>query len=175
MTNRSPLTKDVLILNQNYEPLSITEAKKAFIISYLGKAQIIETYDGINLNTVDDSYPVPSVVRLKHYVRMSRRKLSPTRKNILKRDGFRCQYCGTKSGPMTVDHIIPKTMGGTDTWENLICACVKCNTRKGNHSLSEAGYKPLHTPRKPRFFYLMHNIVNIPDPNWRPYLFLDPL
>lgn len=175
MTNKNPLAREVLILNQNYEPLSVTEVKKAFIISYLGKAQIVETYRGIKLNTVNKSYPVPSIVRLRSYVRISRRRLSPTRKNILKRDGYRCQYCGTKIGPMTVDHIIPKTMGGRETWENLVCACVKCNTRKGNRSLKEAHFELIRVPRKPHFFYLLHNIVKAPDPSWRPYLFLDPL
>jgi 5-methylcytosine-specific restriction endonuclease McrA len=171
----NPLSKEVLVLNQNYEPLSITGVKKAFVISYLGKAQVIETYDGQKLHTVNESYPIPSVVRLKHYVRIAHRKLSPTRKNILRRDEFTCQYCGTKVGPMTVDHVIPKKWGGNDTWENLVCACVKCNTRKGDNSLKEAGFELLRAPRKPRFFYLRYNILNIPDPNWRPYLFLDPL
>lgn len=175
MTMKNPLTREVLILNQNYEPLSVTEVKKAFVISYLGKAQVIETYSGVQLNTVSKSYPVPSVVRLKNYVRISRRTISPTRKNILKRDGYRCQYCGTKSGPMTVDHVISRTMRGRDTWENLVCACVKCNTRKGNRSLKEAAFELIRAPRRPQFFYLIHNIVSIPDPNWRPYLFLDPL
>jgi len=171
---RNPLAKEVLILNQNYEPLSVTEVKKAFVISYLGKAQVVETYKGLQLNTVSKSFPVPSVVRLKNYVKITKRKLSPTRRNILKRDGYQCQYCGTKVGPMTVDHIIPKTMGGKDTWENLVCACVKCNSRKGNRSLKEAGFELIRTPRRPHFFYLIYNIVEIPDPTWRPYLFLDP-
>lgn len=175
MTRKNPLSREVLILNQNYEPLSVTEVKKAFVISFLGKAQVIETYKGESLNTINASFPVPSVVRLKNYVRIARRTLSPTRKNILKRDGYRCQYCGTKIGPMTVDHVIPRTMGGKDTWENLVCACVKCNTRKGDRSLREARFELIRVPRRPHFFYLVHNIINIPDPTWRPYLFLDPL
>ena len=175
MTYKNPLAREVLILNQNYEPLSVTEVKKAFIISYLGKAQVVETYKGIQLNTVNHSFPVPSIVRLRKYVRISRRTISPTRRNVLKRDGYRCQYCGTKTGPMTVDHVIPRTMRGKDSWENLVCACAKCNTRKGNRSIKEAEFELIRAPRKPHFFYLIHNIVNIPDPNWRPYLFLDPL
>jgi 5-methylcytosine-specific restriction endonuclease McrA len=175
MSEHNPLSREVLILNQNYEPLSVTGVKKAFIISYLGKAQVIETYEDLHLRTVDRCFPVPSVVRLKDYIRITRRSISPTRKNILKRDGYRCQYCGTKSGPMTVDHVIPRTMGGKDTWENLVCACVKCNTRKGKRSLKESSFALLRAPRKPHFFYLIHNILNIPHPTWRPYLFLDPL
>ncbi len=174
MTPNNALSREALILNQNYEPLSVTEAKKAFVIFYLGKAQIVESYKGIKLNTVRSSYPVPSIVRLKKYVSISRRTISPTRRNILKRDGYRCQYCRTKNGPMTVDHIIPKTMHGKDTWENLVCACTKCNTKKGNRTLRESGLELIRAPRKPHFFYLVHNIVNIPDPTWRPYLFLDP-
>lgn len=173
MRRENPLAREVLILNQNYEPLSVTEVKRAFVISYLGKAQVIETYEGLHLNTVRKTYPVPSVVRLKSYVKISRRTISPTRRNILKRDEYRCQYCGTKVGPMTVDHIIPKTMGGKDVWENLVCACVNCNSRKGNRSLREAGFELIRPPRKPYFFYLIHNIIKIPDPTWRPYLFLD--
>ncbi len=175
MINNNSLSREVLILNQNYEPLSVTHVKKAFIISYLGKAQIIEIYKGVHLNTIDKSFPVPSVVRLRNYVRISRRTISPTRKNILKRDAYRCQYCGTKIGPMTVDHIIPKTLNGKDTWENLTCACVRCNTKKGNRTPTESGAKLMRAPRKPHFFYLIHNIVNVPHPTWRPYLFLDPM
>ncbi|MFQ5907070.1 MAG: HNH endonuclease [bacterium] len=167
------LSRSVLVLNQNYEPLSVTEAKRAIVLIYLGKAELVEKYDGIKVRSVYCSTPLPSVVRLVFFVRVHRRAIAPSRKNVMKRDGYSCQYCGTSEGPMTTDHVIPRRLGGRDSWENLVCACVKCNNQKGDRSAREAGLTLVRTPRKPHFFTFMTSLTKIPDMRWKRYLFLD--
>ncbi|MGC8654298.1 MAG: HNH endonuclease, partial [Candidatus Kryptoniota bacterium] len=121
----------MLILNQNYEPLTICNWKKAVVLLYLGKAEIVERSDGKMLHSVSTTIPMPSIVRLSVFYRVPHKRVILSRKNILRRDGNRCQYCGRGDLPLTVDHIIPKTRGGEDSWENLVCACIRCNNKKG--------------------------------------------
>ncbi|MGB8658348.1 MAG: HNH endonuclease [Candidatus Zixiibacteriota bacterium] len=167
------LYKDVLILNQNYEPLTVCSAKRAVVLVYLGKAEIIEKYDGCTVRSVSLSIPVPSVVRLGFYVHVPNKRILLSRKNIIKRDGHCCQYCGEKGSPMTVDHIIPRIYGGKDTWENLVCACITCNNIKGNHTPEQAGLSLLRQPRRPTYITFIQQFVGISDQRWRQYLFLD--
>lgn len=167
------LSRNVLVLNQNYEPLSITKAKRAIVLIYLGKAEVVEGYDGIKVRSVYSNIPLPSVVRLVFFVRVHRRAITLSRKNIMKRDGYSCQYCGTSEGPMTTDHVIPRRLGGKDTWENLVSACTKCNNHKGDHSPKEAGLTLIRRPKKPHFFTFVNSLITISDVKWRRYLFLD--
>jgi len=109
------LNRNVLVLNQNYEPLSVCSVKRAVILVYLGKAEIIEKHDGYMIRSVSVSIPLPSVVRLGFYIHVPHKRILLTRKNIIQRDGHRCQYCGENHGAMTVDHVIPKIYGGKDT------------------------------------------------------------
>ncbi len=99
--------KQVLMLNQNFEPLSVCTVKRAVIMMYLGKAQIVETLDGYILRSEKSEVFVPSVIRLDYYVKVPIKRIMLTRKNIIKRDGGLCQYCGGKRGQMTVDHVVP--------------------------------------------------------------------
>jgi len=165
------LNRKVLVLNQNYEPLSICSAKRALVMVFLGKAEVVE--EAGTVHTVSRALPLPSVVRLWMYVHKPRNDIPLTKRNILRRDGHRCQYCGTTQGPMTVDHVIPKDMGGKDTWENLVCCCVRCNNRKGNRTPEQAGMKLIRPPKRPNFLYFVHTFVGEPDPSWKPYLFMD--
>ena len=167
------LSRNVLVLNQNYEPLSVCTVKRAVILLYLGKAEIIERYDGQTIHSISWSIPTPSVVRLGYYVRMPSKTVLLSRKNIVKRDGHRCQYCGESSGPMTVDHVIPKIYGGKDSWDNLVCACIKCNNIKGNKTPEQAGLKLWRRPKKPNQITFIQQFIGIEDKNWKPYLFLD--
>ena len=128
----------MLVLNHNYEPLSVCNVKKAIILLYLGKAELIAALDGKLLHSVSRTMPFPSVVRLSIYVRVPFKKIVLSRKNILRRDGHKCQYCGRSEVGLTVDHVIPRARGGEDTWENLVCACVKCNNKKGDRTPAEA-------------------------------------
>lgn len=167
------LHRNVLVLNQNYEPLSVCTVKRAIVLVYLGKAEIIEKHDGYMIRSVSLSFQVPSVVRLGFYIKVPNKRILLTRKNIIKRDGHRCQYCGQNHGSMTVDHVIPKIYGGNDTWENLVCACLKCNNIKGNRTPEQAELKLLRRPKRPNHITFIQQFIGISDQRWKQYLFLD--
>jgi len=162
----------VLILNQNYEAVSVTDETKAFLLVWLNKAEMLESYDNLALKTVTRSYPVPSIIKLKRYVAIPYRTILLSRKNVLRRDNHRCQYCQTVAPDLTVDHVIPRAAGGQDSWENLVAACRKCNHKKGNRTPEQAGMKLLNKPFKPNYvLFLRQNMVKIHE-KWKPYLFL---
>ena len=167
------LNGNVLVLNQNYEPLSVCSVRRAVVLVYLGKAQIIEKHDGYKIRSVSLAIPMPSVVRLGFYIHVPHKRVLLTRKNIVKRDGHRCQYCGADHAAMTVDHVVPKLYGGRDTWENLVCACIKCNNIKGNRAPDQAGLKLLRQPKRPTQITFIQQFVGISDQRWKQYLFLD--
>ncbi|MCK4352245.1 HNH endonuclease [candidate division WOR-3 bacterium] len=166
------VNKACLVLNQNYEPLSITRVKRAFCLIYLGKAEVVEPYS-FKIHSISTSFVAPSVLRLLYFIHVKRPSLPLTKRNILKRDNYTCQYCGAQNVSMTTDHIIPKKLGGEDSWENMVCACVRCNNKKGDSTLEKAGLKLIKRPKKPHFFFIIHNLVTIPDTRWRQYLFID--
>lgn len=167
------VSRKVLVLNQNYEPLSVCNVKKAIVLLYLGKAELIEACDGLLLRSVSMSMPLPSIVRLSIYVRVPYKKIVLTRKNILRRDGHKCQYCGKGEVSLTVDHVVPKARGGLDVWENLVCACVACNNRKGDRTPHEAEM-PLHRrPIRPNHVMFIRDYVGTLDERWKPYLFMN--
>jgi len=167
------LNKNVLVLNQNYEPLSVCSVRRAVIMLLLGKVETIETLDGFRLNTVSSSVRVPSVVRLGIYIKAPRKRIYLSRKNVIKRDGHKCMYCGRTDGAMTVDHIIPKRLGGKDTWENLVCACMKCNNRKGDNLIDKVNMRLLKKPSKPNHITFIQRFIGVSDDRWRPYLFME--
>ena len=167
------LKTQVLVLNQNYEPMSITNAKKAIILIFLEKAEIIENHDNFKVRSIHLSLPLPSIIRLTRYINVPRKRIILSRKNIIKRDNHQCQYCGTKVGPVTVDHILPKGRGGGDSWENLVCACTKCNNKKRNRTPEEAGMILLKKPRKPSHLFFIRYFIGKLDNRWKPYLFMN--
>ncbi len=163
----------MLILNQNYEPLSVCNVKKAIVLLFLGKAELIEASDGRLLHSVSMSMPFPSVVRLSVFVRVPYKKIILSRKNILRRDGHRCQYCGRGDVALTVDHVIPRARGGEDTWENLVCACVHCNNSKGDRTPAESHLKLLRPTIRPNHVMFIRHFVGTIDERWKPYLFMN--
>lgn len=167
------INRHVLMLNQNYEPLTVCSARRAIVLLFQGKAEMIESADGLKLRTVRADYALPSIVRLWQYRKVPYKRIMLTRKNVLLRDGHQCQYCGTHKGPMTVDHIVPKTGNGADSWENMVCACVKCNNKKGNRSPEKAGMKLLKRPSRPTHIDFIQRYIGVNDQRWRPYLFMD--
>ncbi|MDH4156528.1 MAG: HNH endonuclease [candidate division Zixibacteria bacterium] len=170
--NGTVVNKRVLMLNQNYEPLTICSARRAIVLLFSGKAEMIAPADGLRIRTVSTSYALPSVVRLWQYRKVPFKSIMLTRKNIIIRDGNRCQYCGSPRGPMTVDHVIPKTMGGKETWTNLVCACAKCNNRKGDRTPEQVNMKLLKRPTRPSYIMFIQRDREISE-QWRPYLFID--
>lgn len=166
------LSGNVLVLNQGYEPISVCSVKKAFMLMYLSKAELVEHRSGVTIKSMRTAYPFPSVIRLQSYIRVPYKRVELSRKNIMRRDSFRCQYCGSHSHPLTLDHVIPKSRGGGDVWENLVAACIPCNNRKGSRTPEEAGLRLLSTPRKPNHIvYLSHFMGKVDEP-WKQYLFI---
>lgn len=166
------LNRSVLLLNQNYEPLSICGLKKAVVLIYLGKAEAIEN-DVLWLHSVSTKMPVPNVVRLIRYARAPKRKILLNRRNLLIRDKHVCQYCGRRVHPLTIDHVVPKQFGGKDTWENLVIACLPCNNRKANRTPEQAEMKLLNRPKRPNPFFFFQHFLGSKHKSWRPYLFMD--
>ncbi len=165
------LNRPVLLLNQNYEPLSVCRTKRALILVLTRKAEPVEN-SGKELHTVNMSIPIPSVLRLNYYVRVRRREVPLTKRNILRRDNNTCQYCGVRDGVMTTDHVTPKALGGADSWENMVCACAKCNALKGNRTPAQANMRLLSKPKAPHYVtFAINALGEIPDV-WRQYLFL---
>ena len=173
MQASSIVNRRVLLLNQNYEPLSVCSARRAIVLVFEGKAEMIEPADGLRLRTVTTSYALPAVVRLWQYRKVPYKRIMLTRKNVILRDDNRCQYCGTSKGPMTVDHVIPKTMGGTDSWSNLVCACSRCNNKKGDRTPEQVGLKLIRRPSRPSYITFIQRHYGVAE-QWRPYLFIDP-
>ena len=165
------LNRRVLVLNQSYEPLMVIGAKRAVILLLNEKVDSLENYRE-KIHSAYISLPLPSVINLKHYARIRRKEIVLSRKNFLKRDSHTCQYCGVRSVPMTIDHVISRKKGGEETWDNLVAACVPCNTRKGNHSPREAQMVLVKTPRKPTMILHLQKFVKQFQNSWRPYLFM---
>jgi len=137
----------------------------------MGKAEIVTTADGLRVHSVTDSLPVPSILRLSRYIKVKRREVPLTKPNIIRRDDNTCQYCGSTNVKMTLDHVVPRMYGGGDSWENLVCACESCNSRKGNRTPQEAGMPLKKDPRRPHFFTFVLDSIGEPPEEWRPYLF----
>jgi len=128
--------------------------------------------NGRQIRSVSTHFPFPSIVRLNRYRRIPFTEIILSRKNIIRRDSHRCQYCGTTHPPITVDHVIPKAQGGPDTWDNLTAACIRCNNRKGDRTPEQAGMKLRSKPRRPSHIsFIIHSMQDI-DKHWKPYLFM---
>ena len=161
----------MLVLNQNYEPMLVCNARRALVMLFLNRAEMVEPSD-LRVCAVRRSMPLPSVVRLSRYIHRPRQEVKLTRQNILRRDHYTCQYCATTHGSMTADHVVPRSQGGEDTWENLVCACMACNNKKGDHSLYQARMTLQKKPRKPQYITFLQYSIKTPDQRWKPYLFL---
>jgi 5-methylcytosine-specific restriction endonuclease McrA len=161
----------VLILNNNFEPIAVCGVERAVVLNYLNRAEMVEVNKGKVLRSQHTSIEAPSVVRLTRYVRNLHRDVPFNKRNVMKRDKFTCQYCGATDVAMTVDHVIPRSLGGPNSWENLVCACKKCNSIKGDKPLHACGLKLKRRPRKPSYFsFILNTVENIPD-HWKSYLF----
>ena len=164
------MNSHVLLLNQNFVPLTVCSARRAVVMVWTGKAEIIES-TGRFIHSVSMRYDIPSIIRLLGFVNVSHRfKIQPTKQNILKRDHGICQYCGKSEGPMTVDHVIPRSQGGGETWENLVCACSMCNNKKDDKTIDEVGMKLIRKPKKPGFgLFILSTKLSL-NSSWRQYI-----
>ena len=161
----------MLVLNQSYEPISVCNVKRAIVLLLLTKAELIAEREQRRVHAISSSLPYPSIIRLVAYIHLPYKKIELSRRNIIRRDNSRCQYCGTSRPPLTVDHVMPKSRNGGDTWENLVCACIRCNNRKGNRTPEEAKMKLARPPRKPTHVTFIKDFGGVIDEKWKPYLF----
>ena len=145
--------------------------RRAIVLAFLGKAEIVSKVNGKKIHSVYRSFDYPSIVRLALYVRVPYKRIILSRKNILRRDNHKCQYCGSGLH-LTIDHIIPKSRGGEDSWENLITACIKCNNKKGNRTVEEAGMHLRTNPKKPSHITFMKSVAGNMEDSWKPFLFV---
>ncbi|MFZ5709768.1 MAG: HNH endonuclease [Pseudomonadota bacterium] len=140
-----------LVLNADYRPLSyyplsLWPWQEAIKAVFLDRVTILAEYDEV-VRSQRAVFRIPSVVVLKEYIR-PRKRVAFTRFNLFLRDEFCCQYCGSK-GDLTFDHVVPRSRGGTTSWENVVAACAPCNLRKGNRSLKQSGLSLRRRPMQP--------------------------
>ena len=168
----------VLLLNASYEPLTVLPLRRAVGL-WLRDRVDAASEDAIRINGAESGLDLPRVIRLRRYVNVPRRKARWSRMGVFHRDGFTCIYCGIQPGDQqkgvvmtsrdfTLDHILPKSRGGRNSWGNTACACARCNQRKGDRTPHEAGMKLLWEPKMPRVDYLVAS-GEVPD-SWKIYL-----
>lgn len=159
----------VLVLNASYEPLNITSWRRAVILLIKNKAEQVEH----NGKCVYKEFPLPTVIRLRHYIQVPYKEIPLTRRNILHRDGHTCQYCGYTGEDLTLDHVVPRSRGGGDSWENIVTACVRCNVKKGSRTPREASMVLAHNPRRPYsslYFEISRHLRSGVHQEWRKYI-----
>ena len=170
------LDASVLVLNRVYMPVRVTSARRAFVLLFGERAEVIslederyasydcDTWTELSayrdlfapdtdwVRTVRLNIAVPKIIRLLGYDRLPKRHVKLNRRNVYARDHSTCQYCGKRfsTSELTLDHVIPRSLGGENTWENLVCACVKCNSRKGGGTPKKAGMRLIRAPETPR-------------------------
>jgi 5-methylcytosine-specific restriction endonuclease McrA len=150
------MTKQVLVLNAGYEPLSLVSVRRAVVLLLREKAELLEATQQM-LSSAHQTLPVPLVIRLVHYVKLPHRRVPATRAAVMLRDAYVCQYCGESPGRanLTVDHVIPRSRGGKHGWENLVTACKRCNQKKGSYLLDEAMMSLIRRPFEPSYVALV--------------------
>jgi 5-methylcytosine-specific restriction endonuclease McrA len=174
MTSPDRLRRPVLVLNASYEPINVCAARRAIVLVLKGVAST-EEHAHAHVHSSRQALRLPSVIRLLEYRRIPVQTRSLSRKNILLRDRYTCQYCldTRPSSELTLDHVVPRSRGGESTWENLVACCLRCNNRKGNRTPEEAGLKLARSPRPFSLHtsrHLMRMLARGED-KWRKYLF----
>ncbi len=191
------LDQQVLVLNRLWQPVNLCSARRAFALLFLGHAQAVHTdpermfethdaaswleisrdYDGPDLvHTVTHRFRVPAIIVATRYDRLPRQEVKFSRQNVFLRDGHTCQYCGVahEAKQLNLDHVVPRQKGGKTTWENVVCSCIRCNTRKANKLPAEARMFPLKEPRPPRWRPLFsaanREVGRLLHESWRHFL-----
>lgn len=158
-----------LVLNAGYEPLAIVSFRRALVLVLCGKATVVERVEGRPVMSATRAYDRPAVVVLTRYVHVPRaRRVPVSRRGVLRRDAFRCAYCGRQAS--TIDHVLPRSRGGADSWENLVACCQRCNSTKSDHTPQEMDWHLRVTPRPPHGAHWTVRGAERADPCWEPYL-----
>ena len=155
----------ILVLNYDYTPLNVTSFTKGFKLVYKGKAEVLKESEN-PINAGIKKFVRPVIIRLLKYVRYRVKSIKVNRHRIYKRDGGRCVYCGSQK-QLTIDHVIPKSRGGTNSWTNLVTCCNKCNVIKADRTPTEAGMQLIVTPYEPEIFSNILN--NTIESVWKEY------
>jgi 5-methylcytosine-specific restriction endonuclease McrA len=158
-----------LKLDATYRPIGVVDCLEALVMCIVGKATAVEEYEE-EISSPSITFKIPSVIVLKTVVKFISTGFRPSRNNILWRDKNQCQYCGVIESPrdMTIDHVIPRSRGGENTWSNLVTCCKKCNQKKGNRTPEEANISLLNKPVKPKNSILRQ--ISDVQPIWNIYL-----
>ena len=172
--NFDRLHRPVLVLNASYEPINICAARRALVLILKGVASA-EEHIPTMMYSRRTCLPLPSVIRLLEYRRIPHQTRALSRKNIMMRDRYVCQYCHQvfNSADLTLDHVIPRSRGGETTWENLVASCNPCNNRKGNRTPEESGMRLLRLPL-PFSVHTSRHLMRLlakSDEQWQKYLF----
>ncbi len=174
------MQRRVLLLNgSTWEPLSVVTVPRAINLVLAGKAVVVEE-SGNYVRSIRDKFVIPSVIALRTYINVPRRRAHWSRRGVLVRDDYTCIYCNIEPGMLqkgkvltktdfTIDHILPKSRNGKDNWSNTACACAVCNHKKGNRLPHEAGMKLLWEPKTPRTSYLVIALGTGPTV-WKRYI-----
>lgn len=160
----------VLLLNASYEPLTTLPVRRAVLLVLREKAVIVhDDTSGAKFRSATLALSVPSVIRLVRFVKVPFRARVPlTRAALMRRDDYHCAYCGRRAE--TIDHVIPRSRGGTHAWENCVASCMTCNIRKADRLLEEIGWASRVTPVAPRGAHWRLIGAHHGDPQWAPYL-----
>ena len=164
------MLEPVLVLNANFEPINICSTRRAMGLLLTGKAGMVVNGRGY-IRTIKELSPRPSVIRLESQVHRPRPHVKLTRREVFRRDNYTCQYCGKHDGGLTVDHVLPRHLGGQHIWTNVVAACPSCNHRKGGRKLEESRMVLLHKPKEPptNAFYIFGRHLT-DNGEWEPYI-----
>jgi 5-methylcytosine-specific restriction endonuclease McrA len=158
-----------LVLNAGYEPLAVVSFRRALILVLNQKATVLEQSGAVTVRSASDEFELPSVILLSRYVRIpGSRNIPVSRRGVLRRDGHRCAYCQRSAN--TIDHVQPKSRGGSDSWENLVACCLRCNNKKGDKTLAEIGWQLNISPKMPHGNVWMVRGAERVEPEWENYL-----
>ncbi len=142
------MIEPVLVLNANFEPINVCSTRRAIGMILNGKANLVLNGRG-EIRTVTKIYPRPSIIRLERMIKRPRPGVRLTKREVLRRDDYTCQYCGQRAPYLTIDHVIPRRLGGKHTWNNLVAACPSCNHHKGGRTADQAQMRLLRSPAEP--------------------------
>jgi 5-methylcytosine-specific restriction endonuclease McrA len=164
------MNEPVLVLNANYEPINVCDMRRAVGLIMSEKASLVLNGRGY-IYSVRAVLPRPSVIRLDKMVPHHRPRVKLTRREVFRRDNFVCQYCGRHTALLTIDHVLPRHLGGQHKWSNVVAACSHCNHRKGGRTSDESGMHPMRIPKEPpssaAYIFGRHLEENA---EWEPYI-----
>jgi 5-methylcytosine-specific restriction endonuclease McrA len=196
---KNKINESVLVLNRCWQAVNICTVGRALTLLYIGHAEVIiclkdENVDGRKFQTfsfeewtdhsssyagedvvhsAQRTFKMPTVILLKFFDRLYGKEVKFTRHNIFERDDHCCQYCGEKMDRklLNLDHVIPRDMGGSTTWENIVCSCISCNTKKANRTPSQAGMRLLRKPKRPKWRPMVNvSMKEVHNPDWENFL-----